>query len=100
MASARDRASAPNGGLRALQGSPAWRRAAGSELALPVVALVAILALTFAVNSSTFSYFGINLLLLYAVPLMLAAIAQMFVIVAATSTWGSARSSASSTPSR
>ncbi len=52
------------------------------DLVLPLVAMVALLALTFALNPGALNYFGINLLLLYAVPLILGATAQMFVMVA------------------
>lgn len=48
--------------------------------ALPFLSLAAVLVATFIVQPRTMSYFGLNLMLQYAVPIALATIAQMFVI--------------------
>lgn len=48
--------------------------------ALPFLSLVIVLAATFYVQPRTMSYFGLNLMLQYAVPIALATIAQMFII--------------------
>lgn len=48
--------------------------------ALPFISLAIVLAATFYVQPRTMSYFGLNLMLQYAVPIALATIAQMFVI--------------------
>jgi ribose transport system permease protein len=48
--------------------------------ALPFVTLAIVLAATFYVQPRTMSYFGLNLMLQYAVPIALATIAQMFII--------------------
>ncbi len=48
--------------------------------ALPFISLGLVLAATFYVQPRTMSYFGLNLMLQYAVPIALATIAQMFVI--------------------
>ncbi len=48
--------------------------------ALPFISLAVVLAATFYVQPRTMSYFGLNLMLQYAVPIALATIAQMFVI--------------------
>jgi ribose transport system permease protein len=48
--------------------------------ALPFLSLAIVLAATFYVQPRTMSYFGLNLMLQYAVPIALATIAQMFVI--------------------
>jgi ribose transport system permease protein len=48
--------------------------------ALPFLSLGIVLAATFYVQPRTMSYFGLNLMLQYAVPIALATIAQMFVI--------------------
>ncbi|MCA3561249.1 MAG: ABC transporter permease [Aestuariivirga sp.] len=48
--------------------------------ALPFLTLAVVLAATFYVQPRTMSYFGLNLMLQYAVPIALATIAQMFVI--------------------
>ena len=48
--------------------------------ALPFLTLAIVLAATFYVQPRTMSYFGLNLMLQYAVPIALATIAQMFVI--------------------
>lgn len=48
--------------------------------ALPAVSLIAILVAIFAVNQRAMSYFGLNLMLQYAVPIALATVAQMFVV--------------------
>lgn len=48
--------------------------------ALPFISLAIVLAATFYVNPRTMSYFGLNLMLQYAVPIALATIAQMFII--------------------
>ena len=48
--------------------------------ALPFLSLAIVLAATFWVQPRTMSYFGLNLMLQYAVPIALATIAQMFVI--------------------
>jgi ribose transport system permease protein len=48
--------------------------------ALPFLSLAAVLLATFYVQPRTMSYFGLNLMLQYAVPIALATIAQMFVI--------------------
>ncbi|MFN0190929.1 MAG: ABC transporter permease [Aestuariivirga sp.] len=48
--------------------------------ALPFLSLAVVLAATFYVQPRTMSYFGLNLMLQYAVPIALATIAQMFVI--------------------
>jgi ribose transport system permease protein len=47
---------------------------------LPFLSLAVVLAATFYVQPRTMSYFGLNLMLQYAVPIALATIAQMFVI--------------------
>jgi ribose transport system permease protein len=47
---------------------------------LPFLSLAIVLAATFYVQPRTMSYFGLNLMLQYAVPIALATIAQMFVI--------------------
>jgi len=48
--------------------------------ALPFLSLAVVLIATFIVQPRTMSYFGLNLMLQYAVPIALATIAQMFVI--------------------
>jgi ribose transport system permease protein len=48
--------------------------------ALPFLSLAAVLLATFYVQPRTMSYFGLNLMLQYAVPIALATIAQMFII--------------------
>ncbi len=48
--------------------------------ALPFLSLAIILAATFYVQPRTMSYFGLNLMLQYAIPIALATIAQMFII--------------------
>ena len=48
--------------------------------ALPFMSLGLVLVATFYVQPRTMSYFGLNLMLQYAVPIALATIAQMFVI--------------------
>ena len=48
--------------------------------ALPFLTLAVVLAATFYVQPRTMSYFGLNLMLQYAMPIALATIAQMFVI--------------------
>ena len=48
--------------------------------ALPFLSLAVILAATFYVQPRTMSYFGLNLMLQYAIPIALATIAQMFII--------------------
>jgi ribose transport system permease protein len=48
--------------------------------ALPFLSLAAVLLATFYVQPRTMSYFGLTLMLQYAVPIALATIAQMFVI--------------------
>ncbi len=48
--------------------------------ALPFLSLVMVLLATFYVQPRTMSYFGLNLMLQYAVPIALATIAQMFII--------------------
>ncbi len=48
--------------------------------ALPFMSLAIVLLATFYVQPRTMSYFGMNLMLQYAVPIALATIAQMFVI--------------------
>ncbi|MBI2717441.1 MAG: ABC transporter permease [Rhizobiales bacterium] len=48
--------------------------------ALPFLSLAVVLAAIFFVQPRTMSYFGLNLMLQYAVPIALATIAQMFVI--------------------
>lgn len=48
--------------------------------ALPFLSLAVVLAATFYVQPRTMSYFGLNLMLQYAVPIALATIAQMFII--------------------
>jgi ribose transport system permease protein len=48
--------------------------------ALPFLSLAIVLLATFYVQSRTMSYFGLNLILQYAVPIALATIAQMFII--------------------
>jgi ribose transport system permease protein len=48
--------------------------------ALPFLSLGIVLAATFYVQPRTMSYFGLNLMLQYAVPIALATIGQMFVI--------------------
>ena len=48
--------------------------------ALPFLSLAIVLAATFYVQPRTMSYFGLNLMLQYAVPIALATIAQMFII--------------------
>src|SRR4029453_13029656 len=47
---------------------------------LPLLSLAIVLAATFYVQPRTMSYFGLNLMLQYAVPIALATIAQMFII--------------------
>lgn len=47
---------------------------------LPLASLAIVLAATFYAQPRTMSYFGLNLMLQYAVPIALATIAQMFVI--------------------
>ena len=53
-----------------------------NDLVLPLTAMLLLIGLIFVLNSNAMSYFGLNLLLLYAVPLVLAAVAQMCVMVA------------------
>ena len=48
--------------------------------ALPFLSLAVVLIATFIVQPRTMSYFGLNLMLQYAVPIALATIAQMFII--------------------
>lgn len=48
--------------------------------ALPFLSLITVLLATFYVQPRTMSYFGLNLMLQYAVPIALATIAQMFII--------------------
>jgi ribose transport system permease protein len=48
--------------------------------ALPFLSLAIVLVATFIVQPRTMSYFGLNLMMQYAVPIALATIAQMFVI--------------------
>ena len=48
--------------------------------ALPFLSLLVVLLATFYVQPRTMSYFGLNLMLQYAVPIALATIAQMFII--------------------
>lgn len=48
--------------------------------ALPFLTLAVVLVATFYVQPRTMSYFGLNLMLQYAVPIALATIAQMFII--------------------
>ncbi len=48
--------------------------------ALPFLSLAIVLLATFIVQPRTMSYFGLNLMMQYAVPIALATIAQMFVI--------------------
>ena len=48
--------------------------------ALPFISLAVVLIATFIVQPRTMSYFGLNLMLLNAVPIALATIAQMFII--------------------
>lgn len=48
--------------------------------ALPFISLAVVLIATFIVQPRTMSYFGLNLMLQYAVPIALATIAQMFII--------------------
>ncbi len=50
--------------------------------ALPFISLVIVLAAIFIVQPRTMSYFGLNLMLQYAVPIALATIAQMCIITA------------------
>jgi ribose transport system permease protein len=50
--------------------------------ALPFISLAIVLVATFIVQPRTMSYFGLNLMLQYAVPIALATIAQMFIITA------------------
>ena len=47
---------------------------------LPLLSLVVVLLATFYVQPRAMSYFGLNLMLQYAIPIALATIAQMFVI--------------------
>src|SRR4029450_3414961 len=47
---------------------------------LPLLSLAIVLFATFYAQPRTMSYFGLNLMLQYAVPIALATIAQMFVI--------------------
>jgi ribose transport system permease protein len=49
-------------------------------LALPVAALIAILLYSYSLNSETFSYLGLDLVLSSAVPLVFATLSQAFVI--------------------
>jgi ribose transport system permease protein len=48
--------------------------------ALPFLSLAIVLGATFYLQPRTMSYFGLNLMLQYAVPIALATIAQMFII--------------------
>jgi ribose transport system permease protein len=48
--------------------------------ALPFLSLAVVLCATFWIQPRTMSYFGLNLMLQYAVPIALATVAQMFVI--------------------
>jgi ribose transport system permease protein len=48
--------------------------------ALPFISLAVVLIATFYVQPRAMSYFGLNLMLQYAIPIALATIAQMFVI--------------------
>ncbi len=48
--------------------------------ALPFISLAIVLIATFIVQPRTMSYFGLNLMMQYAVPIALATIAQMFII--------------------
>jgi ribose transport system permease protein len=48
--------------------------------ALPFLSLAVVLLATFYVQPRTMSYFGLNLMLQYAVPIALATVAQMFII--------------------
>jgi ribose transport system permease protein len=49
---------------------------------LPFLSLAIVLISTFIIQPRTMSYFGLNLMLQYAVPIALATIAQMFIIMA------------------
>ncbi|GGE05769.1 ABC transporter permease [Aureimonas endophytica] len=59
---------------------PAWLED-GLAVVLPAVALLAMLAVIFAIRPSAMSYFGFTLLFKLAVPLVFAALAQMLVIM-------------------
>ena len=48
--------------------------------ALPFISLAVVLIATFIVQPRTMSYFGLNLMLQYAVPIALATLAPMFII--------------------
>jgi ribose transport system permease protein len=50
------------------------------QVGLPVVALLAMLAIIFWIRPAAFSYFGFNLLFNLSIPLVLASLAQMLVI--------------------
>lgn len=59
---------------------PAWL-ANGLQVGLPAVALVLMLAVIFWIRPSAMSYFGFTLLFKLATPLVLAALAQMLIIM-------------------
>lgn len=59
---------------------PAWAEDA-MAVGLPLVALLAMLAVIFTIRPAAFSYFGFTLLFKLAVPLVFAALAQMLVIM-------------------
>lgn len=50
------------------------------RMLLPFISLAVVLVATFIVQPRTMSYFGLNLMLQYAVPIALATVAQMFII--------------------
>ncbi len=63
------------------------------QVLLPAMALLAMLALIFLRQPRTFSYFGLSLLLSFALPLSFASLAQLSVIALGTSISASGRSS-------
>lgn len=61
--------------LTASLGDPRWLRRA-----LPAASLAIVLIAIIAINPRAASYFGLNLMLQYAVPIALATVAQMFIL--------------------
>jgi ribose transport system permease protein len=59
---------------------PPWRSRRFWRSMLPAMSLAIVLTAIFIVQPRTMSYFGLNLMLQYAVPIALATLAQMFVI--------------------
>lgn len=57
-----------------------WLTAKFLRSALPLASFIVLLAMIFSIQPRAMSYFGLNLMLQYAIPIALATIAQMFII--------------------